>query len=159
MIEQYNSADFSKAYTTAHIGFAGTVSGWQADLEEPTTALYKKIIENLDIDDNIKQRVLPMFRFKLPRPKSLSALNNTESLSNASQIADTYTQLKYGEIDQNDDHQKEVVNNVKLKIVKDLTPFIDWERYDDIAKEAELEVDNVKSKTGGDSDTAGASEF
>lgn len=159
VIEQYNQADFSKAYTTAHLGFAGSVAGWQTDLEEPTTTLYKKIIENLDIDDDIKQRVLPLFKFKLPRPKTLSALNNTESLSNATQIAETYTQLKYGEIDQNDDHQKEVINKVKLEIVKDQTPFIDWERFDDIAKEAELSIDNVKSQTGGDSDTAGASDF
>ena len=76
------------------------------------------------------------------------------------QIADNYTQLKYGEIDQNDDRMKEVVNQVKLDIVKDQTPFIDWEKFDDIAKEAELRVDNVKSSsTGGDSDSAGASEF
>ena len=54
---------------------------------------------------------------------------------------------------------KEVVNQVKLDIVKDQTPFIDWEKFDDIAKEAELRVDNVKSSTGGDSDSAGASEF
>ena len=159
IIEQYNQADFSKAYTTAHLGFAGSVAGWQSDLEESTTALYKKIIENLDVEDAIKQRVLPLFKFKLPRPKTLSALNNTESLSNAMQIADNYTQLKYGEIDQNDDRMKEVVNQVKLDIVKDQTPFIDWEKFDDIAKEAELRVDNVKSSTGGDSDSAGASEF
>lgn len=159
IIEQYNQADFSKAYTTAHLGFAGSVAGWQSDLEDSTTMLYKKIIENLDIDDNIKQRVLPLFKFKLPRPKTLSALNNTESLSNATQIADTYTQLRYGEVDQNDDRMKEVVNKVKLDIVKDQTPFIDWEKFDDIAKEAELTIDNVKSSTGGDSDSAGASEF
>ena len=159
IIEQYNQADFSKAYTTAHLGFAGSVAGWQSDLEESTTVLYKKIIENLDVEDAIKQRVLPLFKFKLPRPKTLSALNNTESLSNAMQIADNYTQLKYGEIDQNDDRMKEVVNQVKLDIVKDQTPFIDWEKFDDIAKEAELRVDNVKSSTGGDSDSAGASEF
>ena len=159
IIEQYNQADFSKAYTTAHLGFAGSVAGWQSDLEESTTILYKKIIENLDVEDAIKQRVLPLFKFKLPRPKTLSALNNTESLSNAMQIADNYTQLKYGEIDQNDDRMKEVVNQVKLDIVKDQTPFIDWEKFDDIAKEAELRVDNVKSSTGGDSDSAGASEF
>lgn len=159
LIEQYNQADFSKAYTTAHLGFAGSVAGWQTDLEEPTTALYKKIIENLDIDDAIKQRVLPLFKFKLPRPKTLSALNNTESLSNATQIAETYVQLKYGEVDQNNDTMKEIVNKVKLDIVKDQTPFIDWEKFDDIAKEAELSVDNVKSQTGGDSETAGASDF
>lgn len=158
LIEQYNQADFSKAYTTAHIGFAGTVSGLQSDLEEGTTALYKRIIENLDIDDSLKALVLPTFKFKLPRPKSISVLNNTESLSNATSIADTMIQLKYGE--QPDDSKRELINIVKMAIVKELTPFIDWESYENIITEKEAETDNISTATSSsNNDIAGPGEF
>jgi hypothetical protein len=161
LIEQYNQADFSKAYTTAHIGFAGMVAGWQSDLETSTTELYKRIIENLDVDDGIKQRVLPTFQFKLPRPKSLSVVNNTEALGNASNIADTFVQLKYGEVSQDDEIAKAKANAVKLALVKELTPFVDWEKLEEVALETELTVDNIKTGTsgGGENDIAGASEF
>ena len=161
MIEQYNQADFAKSYTTAHIGLAGFVSSIQSDLEEPTTRLYKIIIQNLNIDDRLKQQVLPCFKFKLPRPKSLAAVNNTESMSNTMQIAETIIQLKYG--DQVDDPiEKKQINAVKFAIVKELTPFIDWSHMEDLMQEAVTEVDNIKTTTGtgsGESDIAGPSEF
>lgn len=158
LIEQYNQADFSKAYTTAHLGFAGTVAGLQSNLEKGTTDLYKRIIENLDLDDSLKSLVLPTFEFKLPRPKSISVLNNTESMSNAMSVSDTIIQLKYG--DQPDDSKKDLVNEIKYAIVKELTPFIDWDTFENIITEKEAEVDNIRSTTTSSNDElAGPSQF
>ena len=158
LIEQYNQADFSKAYTTAHLGFAGTVAGLQSNLEEGTTELYKKIIENLDIADELKSLVLPTFKFKLPRPKSISVLNNTEAMSNAMSVADNVIQLKYG--DSPDDNKKDLTNAIRMAIVKDLTPFIDWDRYEEIITEKEAETDNIHSNTTSSNDEiAGPSQF
>ena len=156
LIEQYNQADFSKAYTTAHIGFAGIVAGWQSDLEGGSSRLYKRIIENLDISDNIKARILPNIKFKLPRPKALAAINNTEAIGNATTVAQNYTQLKYGE---GADDKKEQITAIQRAIVRDQTPFIDWEHFDDIAEETLAELDNITNKTGGDADMANASQF
>lgn len=158
LIEQYNQADFSKAYTTAHLGFAGTVAGLQSNLEEGTTNLYKRIIENLDIDDSLKSLVLPTFMFKLPRPKSISVLNNTEAMSNAMSVADNVIQLKYG--DNPDENKKELINGIKMAITQDLTPFIDWDRYLDIITEKEAEIDNIRTATiSSNDDIAGPSQF
>jgi hypothetical protein len=88
-------------------------------------------------------------------------VNNTEALGNASNIADTFVQLKYGEVSQDDEIAKAKANAVKLALVKELTPFVDWEKLEEVALETELTVDNIKTGTsgGGENDIAGASEF
>ena len=157
LVEQYNNADFAKAYTSAHIGFAGIVAGYQADLEVGSTKLYKRIIENLDIDDSLKSRILPNVVFKLPRPKALAAVNSTETIQNAVSVAQQYTQLKYG--DAPDDNDKENIKVIQEAIVRDQTPFIDWEHFDAIAKDALAEHDNVKNTSGGGQMDATPSDF
>lgn len=157
LVEQYNNADFAKAYTSAHIGFAGIVAGYQADLEVGSTKLYKKIIENLDIDDSLKSRILPNVEFKLPRPKALAAINSTETIQNAVSVAQQYTQLKYG--DAPDDTEKESIKVIQSAIVRDQTPFIDWEHFDAIAKDALAENDNIKNSAGGGQMDATPSDF
>lgn len=157
LIEQYNNADFAKAYTSAHIGFAGIVAGYQADLEVGSTKLYKKIIENLDIDDSLKARILPNVEFKLPRPKALAAVNSTETIQNAVSVAQQYTQLRFG--DQPEDADKDKVKVIQEAIVRDQTPFIDWEHFDDIAKDTIAENDNIKNSNGGGQMDATPSDF
>lgn len=144
LIEQYNQADFAKAFTTAHIGLAGEVANWQADLEYPTTLLYKRIIEDLDIDEKIKKRVLPVFKFSLPRPKSLATQNTNEAIANAQSWADAYIALKYGEVKEDN---AEPIRAVKEAIVKELTSFIPWNKFDGIADEAYLKALQINDKT------------
>lgn len=136
LIQQVNEADFSKAFTTAHVGFAGMIAGLQADYEEPCTALYKRIIENLDVSDNIKNRCISTFTFKLPRPKALSVANINEMIDNASRLAEAYTNLKIGEVD---DNNKDVVQQVRYEIVKDRVSFIDWAKYDKMVDDISVE--------------------
>ena len=136
LIQQVNEADFSKAFTTAHVGFAGMVAALQSDYEEPTTALYKRIIENLDIPDNLKTRCISTFNFKLPRPKALSVTNINEMIDNASRFAEAYTNLKIGEVD---DNNKDVVQQIRYEIVKDRVSFIDWSKYDKLVDDINVE--------------------
>lgn len=144
LIEQYNQADFAKAFSTAHIGLAGEVANWQSDFEAPTTELYKRIIEDLDIDDNLKKRVLPVFKFTLPRPKALATQNTTEAISAAQALADAYANIKYGEVKED---EIESVRAVKEALIKELTPFIPWNKFDSIADAARLEAKDVKDDT------------
>lgn len=144
LIEQINNADFAKAYTTAHAGFAGIVAEWQSDFESATTALYKRIIENLDVDDSIKQRVLSTFTFKLPRPKALSNSNVNENLSNAVQLAETFVNLKFGEAT---DDNRNAYNAAKYAVVKSRCPFIKWEELEQVADKAMMESMDIKDDT------------
>ena len=145
MIEQANNADFSKAFTTAHIGLAGNIKDIQEDLEgdstNGTTALYLKIIENLPIDSTIKQLVKSSFKFKLPRPKALSAINNNEAIQNATSLAEAYCTLRFKE-----DDDPNVVRKTKLAIVKEMTPFIHWDVIDDIADDVILRETTPKDE-------------
>ena len=142
LIEQSNNADFSKSYTTAHIGFAGRTAGLQSDFEEPITALYKRIIENIDIDNEIKTNALSSFEFRLPRPKALSCTNNNEIIDAASAFAEKFTNLKYGDVDESN---RDKIMKLKYDIVKSLSPFINWDELEKITKNAEIESSTVKS--------------
>ena len=144
MLEQHNQADFAKAFTSAHVGFAGIVAGWQGDLEGPTTELYKRIIANLDISDDIKKKVLPVFSFKLPRPLYSATQTSLDALQSAVSLAEQVTALKYGE--PTDDTEKEAVNAAKFGLIKELTPCIPWDRYDQIMNRAYLEKKGVKDE-------------
>ena len=144
LIEQINNADFAKAYTTAHAGFAGIVAEWQTDFESATTALYKRIIENLDIADSIKQRVLSTFKFKLPRPKALSNTNVNENLGNAVQLAETFVNLKFGEPT---DENRNAYNAAKYAVVKSRCPFIKWDELERVADKAMMESMDIKDET------------
>lgn len=149
LIDQTNNAEFSKAFTSSHIGFAGNVASLQTDFEEPTTALYKRIIENLDITDSIKNKVIPIFEFRLPRPKALSCTNNNEILDAAANFADKFANLKYGDVD---DSNKEKIKRLKFEIVKDKAPFVDWDHLEEIVKNVELEVSEVTNDSNSASD-------
>ena len=144
IIEQINNADFAKAYTTAHAGFAGVVAEWQGDLESATTLLYKKIIENLDIDESVKSRVISTFEFKLPRPKALSNSNINENLSNAVQLAETFVNLKFGDAT---DENRNAYNAAKYAVVKARCPFIKWDELEKVADKAMMESMDIKDET------------
>lgn len=161
LLDTHLQADFARAFTTAHVGFAGTIAKWDGDLETPTTQLYKIIIQNLDISDELKTRVLPVFSFKLPRPKFAATQTGVESIQQGMQMADHYIQLKYGESP--DESMKDVIREVKFAIVRENCATIPWEKYDEIAKKIEMEYVSIKDDvkdTGMSSDTdSGMDEF
>lgn len=140
LIEQANQADFSRAFTTAHVGFAGIVAGLQADLEEPLTALYKRIIENLDIDDRLKILASNTVEVKLPRPRALSITSSNEIIESSARFAEQFTNLRYGEV--NDDN-KEFVQEVRYNIVKNNAPFIDWTALEELADNIKMEKSKI----------------
>ena len=145
LIEQANQADFSRAFTTAHVGFAGIVAGLQSDLETPLTALYKRIIENLDIDERLKTLASNTLEIKLPRPRALSVQSSNEILENTARFAEQFTNLKYGEVT---DDNKEFVQAVRYAIVKSNAPFIDWNALEEIADNEKMEKEKITNETG-----------
>lgn len=145
LVEQANQADFSRAFTTAHVGFAGIVAGLQSDYEEPLTALYKRIIENLDIDDKLKTLASNTVEVKLPRPRALSITNSNEILENSARFAEQFTNLRYGEVT---DENKDFVQEVRYNIVKSNAPFIDWTALEELADKIKMEKEKITSEEG-----------
>jgi hypothetical protein len=145
LVEQSNQADFSRAFTTAHVGFAGIVAGLQSDYEEPLTALYKRIIENLDIDDKLKTLASNTVEVKLPRPRALSVSNSNEILEGSARFAEQFTTLRYGETT---DENKDFIQEVKYNIVKTNAPFIDWVALEETADNIKMEKAKITNEEG-----------
>lgn len=155
LIEQANQADFSRAFTTAHVGFAGIVAGLQADIEEVLTAFYRRIVENLDIDDDIKTKASNTLKIKLPRPRALSISSGNEIVENAARFAEQFTNLRYGEPNEEKGLSAEILQQIKYAIVKENSPFIDWTKIEEMADDVYMREMKVKAESGGDS-TAGS---
>ena len=81
-------------------------------------------------------------------PKALATNNANEAIGSAQALADAYVNIKYGE--QSDDSNKEPIRAVKEAIIKELTPFIPWNKLDAIAEEAFLKAKEVKDETPND---------
>ena len=150
IMEYAGSADFAKQLVSANIKFAGRVASLQADLEEPTTILYKKLCENSNLTDAQKAICAQSLEIKLPRPRVLTNSNNNEYISNIVQAAEAIADATLGrdtvvntEINPDGPRIKE---KLMLKIIKKDTPFIDWEDIEKMAKEVTLEVEEEKQK-------------
>ncbi|WP_301067395.1 hypothetical protein, partial [uncultured Duncaniella sp.] len=71
ILEYTDAADYARSITSGNIKHATRVASFQTDLEEPTTKLYKILIANSNLPDDLKNKVLPHFAYKLPRPRVL----------------------------------------------------------------------------------------
>ena len=143
IMEYAGSADFAKQLVSANIKFAGRVASLQADLEIPTTELYKKICENSNMSGECKAVCLQSLEIKLPRPRVLVNGNNNDYVRTIVETAEAIVDTALGRDSITD---KEVFKNgVQMKektiyqIVRKSSPFIDWEEIDEI-------IDNVKAE-------------
>lgn len=144
IMEYAGSADFAKQLVSANIKFAGRVASLQSDLEESTTMLYKVILQNSTLPDNLKTIVIQNLEVKLPRPRVLTNSNNNDYVQSIVQTAETIADVALGrDTVQNQDANP---NGVQIKeklmysIVKDSAPFVDWDAIDDKIHRITMEV-------------------
>lgn len=156
IMEYAGSADFAKQLVSANIKFAGRIASLQADLEEPTTMLYKRICENSNMTDECKRICSQSLEIKLPRPKVLVNGNNSDYVRTVVETAEAIADTALGRDSVTD---KEVMKNgVQIKervvheIVRRSSPFIDWEEIDEIVKNVKAEMLNKPSETLSDDD-------
>lgn len=178
IMDYMNSADFAKSYTTSNIKFAGRVSSLDSDLEEPTTRLYIKLIQDSTLPETLKARAARGFQFKLPRPKVLTNANNSEFMSTLLSNAQTIADIMLGQNDgETPDPLKPLYKDAFTKeyIVAN-SPFIDWEQLNALMANAKLSIkkdqkipvdtdansgtdDMSTPDDGGDMDDTGSDEF
>lgn len=142
ILEYTDAADYAKSIVTANIKFAGRVATYQSDLEEATTLLYKILIQNSNLDGNIKEKVLRNFAFKLPRPRVIANANLSDYLSTMQSTATTLADLYLGQ-----DPGEEVEKNfarIRDEFIKqtviDSLPFISWDECKTRFEMAKLNV-------------------
>lgn len=143
-MEYIGAAEFAKQIVSANIKFAGRIASLQSDLEEPTTILYKKLVENSNLADDQKAICAQSLEITLPRPRVLINSNNNEYISNIQQAAEAIADLMIGR-DSLQDNTK-FPNGIRIKeklmysIAKKDSPFIEWEEYETLFNEAVLAV-------------------
>jgi len=141
IMDYTGSAEFAKQYVSANIKFAGRIASYQADLEETTTALYRKLIEHSTLSEQLKVQCSKGLYIKLPRPRVLVNGNNAEFLrtilETAGLIADTY-------LGQNNETNTELRNKLVKEIVKANSPYFDWNEIEAIYKRLEAESSKPK---------------
>lgn len=158
IMEYVGSADFAKQLVSANIKFAGRVASLQSDLEEPTTTLYKKLVENSNLTDDQKAICAQSLEIKLPRPRVLINSNNNEYIQNVIQASESIAELAIGRDTLTDEQKMPNGIRVKEKLALQLamrdSPFIDWEEVEQLRDAAMIEVEEevIKKKA---SDEAG----
>lgn len=144
IMEYAGSADFAKQLVSANIKFAGRIASLQSDLEEPTTLLYKKLCEHSNLTDDQKAICAQSLEIKLPRPRVLVNSNNNEYVSGLIQTAEALAETALGRDTIADMEKNPNGTRIKelliLRIVKNDSPFIDWDELMEFKKEAELEA-------------------
>ena len=156
IMEYIGQTEFARGFETGNIKFASNVSSKQADLEEPTTELYNRLVANSPLNDEVKSRVLNRFTVKLNRPKTLVVSNNNEYLNTLQQFLQMVGNVYYGE---NPSDQKMV--GAKEQFVRlsarEYAPYIDWSAFDKIKEQADMDAANPENKS--DEESAGGSGY
>lgn len=127
MMEYVNDLQFSRQVVTSNIKYAGFCSSIQADLEGPTTELYRDLLRNTSLSDTQKG-LIDHVHFALPRPKVIINNNNAESMSTAKQIADMIAEMYYGADTAPED--AEAKRQFILDTMKEICTYFEWTEAD-----------------------------
>ena len=151
IMEYVGSADFAKQLVSANIKFAGRVATLQSDLEEATTELYKRIIQNSNLSDELKVLCSESLSITLPRPRVLTNSNNNDYVQSIVQTSETIADVALGRDSiQNTEANP---NGVRIKeelmyaITKDSAPFVDWGDIDEKIKSITLKIATEKNES------------
>jgi len=139
ILEYTDAADYAKSLVTANIKFAGRCASLQSDLEEPTTELYKMLLETSSLPDDLKNRAIKGFEFKLCRPRVLSNMNMSDYISQLDGLTRSIATLLLGENSEGEDAEKIRTFFIR-NISKKLLPFIDWDDYQKMIEQAKIEA-------------------
>ncbi len=144
LMDYVDQIDYARQITSANIKWAGRTSSLQADLEDPTTRLYRILISNSDLSDELKTKCLNNFAFKLPRPKALSNSNNSDFLRTALENANTVSEVLMGASANNEPEQVKVKEELVRSILKNEVLFLDWNELEEMLRVAKLKVEGSK---------------
>lgn len=144
LMETINQVDFAKQVVSSHIKFAGRVASYQGDLEEPTTDLYRIILKNSELNEELKTKCINSLYYKLPRPKVLSNANNSDYISTLMSTAETIASIWMGQADQDKPSYAKIKDQLIKGIIMDNAPFFNWNKVGEIFDKAMVELASPK---------------
>lgn len=135
IINYMNEADFAKVIEQNNTKFNGRVVNYQLDFNKDITDMYKKILRwSTDLPEN----VIENFQFVLQPPKNTATTTKSEIIGNFQQLADFFVSLIYDDPSQSLEAEKlqQEIKIFKKLLAKDQLPMLDFDRAEEIAKEA-----------------------
>ena len=144
IMDYESNVDIAKKVVSDNIRVAGRVASLQSDFEKPTSELYRCLLEDSDLEDNLKSQVVGTLNFKLPRPRILANQNDSEALNTAYQNAQTIVNVLLGENGGMDEEQDEIKRILTRKIVEDSVPYVDWDKMDELHNAAIVQFKKEK---------------
>jgi hypothetical protein len=138
-----NQVDFSRQIVSANIKFAGRIASIDSDLEEPTTQLYRILLQNSALSPEVKNTAKTL-AFKLARPKALSNTNSADFLQNITSTANLIADTIMGQNQNNDEKIQNIKETIVKEIVKTNTPFLDWSSIEELYKQARIDASEIK---------------
>ena len=139
IMDYESDVNVARKIVSDNVKVAGRVATLQTDLEKPTTQLYNALIEDSDMDDDMKTRLKSGLQFKLPRPRVLANQNNSEALNTAYQNAQVIANILLGE-DATEPDDMKLKQRLIEKLTRDDTPFIQWSDIDKKLEQSRTEV-------------------
>lgn len=141
----FNTVEFSRTLAMINGKFLKAVVSKQVQFEKPLTNFFRKMVEitNTDIND-INSLIVT-----LNRPLALTQQNLVEQISNKTEIAQFLTNNVLGE----NETDAVLKDKVTKKIMRDLTPSIQWDKYDEFVREAKLEMKKEKLEKNEDKES------
>lgn len=146
LIDVTSEVDYARSVSAMNANFVRSVIRYQKKLTPSFTRLYQKLYENeykYINDQEADQAIIDVGAIKVqfPSPATLAMTNITDQIQAVDTNADFIaTQLLPPKADGSTEDQR---IKLKSKIVKDLLPSIDWDKYeamiDDVKKDVEKE--------------------
>lgn len=144
IMEYVGQTDFAKGFETANIKYANRVASLQADLEDPTSELYDRLIQASTLTDDQKRELKGHVHYRLKRPTVLAVNNSSEQMGTLQNLTQIIASAEYGD-DQGQDPIKDKERAIfTRKFMRKYATYIDWAEVEMLKDEAKAENDQIK---------------
>lgn len=143
LIDAMNDLDFARTLSTQNANFVRSVIRYQKKLTEPFSMLFRRLYKNEYMynnnneNDSLKLIDISAIKIRFPSPATLNMSNLSDQISaiegNADFISSQLIPPKA------DGTNEDIRVKLKAKIIQDLMPGIDWEKYENFKDEINID--------------------
>ena len=141
LIQTAAEAEFAKAYATFNLKVMRSGLEYQIEYNPAIEEFIKKILrsEKVNAEESVKE-IIEQLSIYLQSPMNLLLTNALEQINNAKDLANGIGEILYGVNPPEDGRYQKFM----LEVCKKYAPNIDWEAFEQIKKD--VEMDNMKDK-------------
>lgn len=150
LIDATKEIDFARTLSAQNANFVRNVIKYQKKFTQPFTKMYRKLYQNEYKYDNDKESEVLNFvsvddiKVSFPSPATLNMSNLTDQIQIADQNAE-FISAQYYPMDQTGSNEPKRLK-MKAAVVKELLPGIDWDKFDEIKEDIDMEGVEEKIK-------------